>query len=233
MGRIRDVIDQKLIRDRRVIRVVADDPLFRALEFFQRRSPNDFNLLFEIARCDNDRGARGKFSTGGGDDVSTGQFSNEGAGWIDRRSVSTDGPARGEVARRIALCFEANHITRACSRSSTSHGELRRLFLTTNTVVVAVPDPAVAVIVALPGPTPVTTPPAATVATCVLSEVQLTGTPVRGLPPAIRVTASSCTLPPATSGLLIELISTVLTLGAFTMNVVNPGLPPTIAPTVT
>src|SRR6185295_13729011 len=55
---------------------------------------------------------------------------------------------------------------------------LRRLFFTTVTAVVAVPEPDVAVIVALPGPTPVTTPPAVTVATWGLSEVQLMGTPV-------------------------------------------------------
>src|ERR1044072_3994715 len=42
---------------------------------------------------------------------------------------------------------------------------LRRLFFTTVTVVVAVPEPALAVIVAVPGPTQVTTPPAATGAT--------------------------------------------------------------------
>src|ERR1051325_1809740 len=110
---------------------------------------------------------------------------------------------------------------------------LRRLFFTTVTVVVAVPEPAVAVIVALPGPTPVTTPPAATVATRGLSDVQSIGTPVRGLPPTMRVTASSCALPPTTSGLLIALISTVLMLGGFTMNVVKPALPPTIEPPVT
>src|ERR1041384_1727424 len=59
---------------------------------------------------------------------------------------------------------------------------LRRLLLMTATLVVALAAPDVAVIVALPGPTPVTTPPASTVATCGLSEVQLIGTPVRGSP---------------------------------------------------
>src|SRR6185503_15748279 len=68
--------------------------------------------------------------------------------------------------------------------------KLRRLFFTIETVVVAVAAPDVAVITALPGPTPVTTPPASTVATRGLSEVQLIGTPVRGLPLAIRVTES-------------------------------------------
>ena len=45
----------------------------------------------------------------------------------------------------------------------------------TEIVVVAVAAPEVAVIVALPGPTPVTIPAASTVATWALSEVQLDG----------------------------------------------------------
>ncbi len=67
---------------------------------------------------------------------------------------------------------------------------LRKLFLTTEIEVVAFAVPEAALMTAVPGPTAVTTPPASTVATCVLLEVQLIGTPVRGLPFAMRVTAS-------------------------------------------
>src|SRR6266487_4268232 len=58
----------------------------------------------------------------------------------------------------------------------------RRLLLTTVTVVMPVPAPAIAFITAFPGPMPVTTPAASTVATEGLSDVQLIGTPVRGSP---------------------------------------------------
>src|SRR5688572_16199186 len=111
--------------------------------------------------------------------------------------------------------------------------KLRKLLFTTLMVVVLVAVPALAVIVALPGPTAVITPPASTVATCGSSDVQLIGTPVRGSPLPKRVTASSGKLLPTASGALIGVMSIVLTPGAFTMNVVKPGLPPTIAPTVT
>src|SRR5688572_4081369 len=69
---------------------------------------------------------------------------------------------------------------------------LSRLLLTTEIEVLALAAPDVAVMTAVPGPTAVTTPPASTVATCVLLEVQLIGTPVRGLPFAMRVTVSIC-----------------------------------------
>ena len=110
---------------------------------------------------------------------------------------------------------------------------LRRLFLTTEIVVVALAEPEVALMLALPGPTPVTTPAASTLATCALSEVQLMGTPVRGSPLKIRVTASSGTLLPMTSGVLRGVISIVFTVGVFTIKREKPALPPTIAPTVT
>src|SRR5712692_11249477 len=109
----------------------------------------------------------------------------------------------------------------------------RRLLFTMVIVVMPFAAPAAALIVALPGAIPVTTPPASTVATAGLSEAQLIATPVRGSPLEIRVVASSCTVPPATSGVVIDLISTVLIVAGLTLNVVKPDLPPTIAPAVT
>ena len=133
-----------------------------------------------------------------------------------------------------AFGSETDHVSSACSLCDLrSRIRLRRLLFTTVIVVVAVAAPAVAVIVALPGPTPVPRRLHRLLRLARLSEVQLIGTPVRGSPLKIRVTASSRTLPPTTSGFLSGLISIVLTLGAFTMKVVKPGLPPTIAPTVT
>src|ERR1700730_3875792 len=114
-----------------------------------------------------------------------------------------------------------------------SIAKLRRLLFTTVIVVMPLAAPVVALIVAVPGPIPVTTPPASTVATPGLSEVQLICTPVRGSPLEIRVVASSCAILPATNGVAIDLTSTVLIVAGLTMNVVKPDLPPTIAPAVT
>src|ERR1044071_8497832 len=60
--------------------------------------------------------------------------------------------------------------------------KLRRVLSTTVIVVVALALCVLALIVALPGPIPVTIPPASTVATVGLSELQLIETSVRGSP---------------------------------------------------
>ena len=109
----------------------------------------------------------------------------------------------------------------------------RTLLFTTVTAVAPLAPSAVALMVAVPGPIPVTIPPASTVATESLSEVQLIVTPVRGSPLNMRVVASSCIVVPTAIGDLIELISTVLMVAGLTLKVVKPGLAPTIAPAVT
>src|SRR5205807_4687604 len=81
--------------------------------------------------------------------------------------------------------------------------KLRKLLFTTVTVVVPLAPSAEALILAVPGPIPVTTPPASTVATEGLSEVQLIFTPVRGSPLKIRVVASICNVLPTAIGDLI------------------------------
>ena len=42
MRGIRNVIDQKAIRDCRVVCIVADDPFFGALKFFEKRAAHNF-----------------------------------------------------------------------------------------------------------------------------------------------------------------------------------------------
>src|SRR5205809_3718441 len=86
------------------------------------------------------------------------------------------------------------------------------------TVIVAVPlcPSLVAVIVAAPAVTPVTSPPALTVATPVLLLPQLTGRPDNGLPLASFEVAVSCTVWPtctdAVPGLTVtDATGTVLT----------------------
>ena len=54
MRRIRNVIDQKPIRERRVVSIVADDPFFSALKFFEWRAAYDFEVAFDIARRHHD-----------------------------------------------------------------------------------------------------------------------------------------------------------------------------------
>src|SRR5213595_323516 len=81
------------------------------------------------------------------------------------------------------------------------------------TVTVAVPlcPSLVAVIVAAPAVTPVTSPPALTVATAVLLLPQLTGRPDNGLPLASFGVAVSCTVWPTGTDAVLGLTVTVLT----------------------
>ena len=99
--------------------------------------------------------------------------------------------------------------------------------------IVDLPVPAAAVMTARPGARPDTTPAGSTVATSKLSDDQLTGASVRGSPFADLATAESFVRPPTKSGCFSAAISTRVTGVVFTMIFVNPGFPPTIAPTST
>ena len=100
-----------------------------------------------------------------------------------------------------------NDVTRRAVVASAVTVKLRRVLFTTEIFVVPLAGPDVAVMVAVPGLTPIITPPASTVAvTPGLLDVQFTGTPVRGSPDEIRVIASSCMVLPAMSGVFSELI---------------------------
>jgi hypothetical protein len=74
----------------------------------------------------------------------------------------------------------------------------------------------VAVIVAAPAPTPVTRPLAETVAKPVFDELHVTNRPVSVAPPASRVVAISCTVPPTVTLFVAGVTVTVATGAATT-----------------
>src|SRR4030095_1414503 len=49
MGGIGNVVHQKAIRNRRVVRIVPDDPFFGTLELLKRRPADDLDFAFKIA----------------------------------------------------------------------------------------------------------------------------------------------------------------------------------------
>src|SRR5213080_1316178 len=99
------------------------------------------------------------------------------------------------------------------------------------TVTVAVPlcPSLVAVIVAAPAVTPVTSPPALTVATAVLLLPQLTGRPDNGLPLASFEVAASCTVWPTCTDAVPGLTVTDATGTVLTVIVVVPLCPSLVA----
>lgn len=102
------------------------------------------------------------------------------------------------------------------------------------TVTVAVPDcpSLVAVIVAVPGATPVTTPAADTVATDVALLVQVTTRPVRMFPAASRVVAPNVTLCPAAT-LAVPGATVTLDTGTWLTLTVADAITPSIVAVIT
>src|SRR5439155_423585 len=102
------------------------------------------------------------------------------------------------------------------------------------TVTVAVPlcPSLVAVIVAVPAVTPVTSPPALTVATAVLLLPQLTGRPDNGLPLASFGVAVSCTVWPTGTDAVLGLTVTDATGTVLTVIAAVPLFPSLVAVSV-
>jgi len=92
------------------------------------------------------------------------------------------------------------------------------------TVMVDDPDavPLVAVMVAVPGATPVTTPPAETLAVVFALDVQVTARPTSTLPPASLTVAASDVVPATT---IVALVGVTVTLAAGTTPTVIDAVP--------
>jgi hypothetical protein len=103
------------------------------------------------------------------------------------------------------------------------------------TVTLAVPlcPSLLAVIVAVPAVTAVTIPVGLTVAMLVALEVQLMVRPVNTLPPASRVVAPSCAVPPGCKVTVVGLTVTVATGTAVTVKLEVPVRPSLVAVMVT
>ena len=115
-------------------------------------------------------------------------------------SVSLDAHSKSVPTTGCALASVASAASRSVSpATSVSAAGVSAMVLTSwATVTVALPDtePAVAVIVAVPSPTAVTSPDALTVPTMVLLLAQLTVAPAIAWPFWSRTSARSCTVSP-------------------------------------
>src|SRR6266404_8364711 len=106
MSRIGYVINQKLIRNRRVVGIVANDPFFGALKIFERSAAYDFQLALGIARRNYDRSSRGNIPAAGVDDIRARLLSDERSVWINRRARTGNRPTRSEFIRRRSFRCE-------------------------------------------------------------------------------------------------------------------------------
>src|ERR1043165_3833944 len=112
---IGDVIDEKPIGDRRIISIVADDPLFRTLKLLERSATHDFDFAFETPRLNENRSARRIHAAARCDDVSPRQLGNESSVVVNGGAVSINGPLDRDVVVRISLRLKRDHVASASS----------------------------------------------------------------------------------------------------------------------
>ena len=113
MSGIGNVIDEEAIGNGRVVSVIADDPFFSPLKFFEGRPAYDFDFALEVARRDYNRRATGKTPHAGGQDISARLLGDKASIRVNHRARTVDGPMRGKLIRRRSPGCEANDIAGA------------------------------------------------------------------------------------------------------------------------